>query len=218
MASKCIALPSTLLFLSACGSDSNPAPLAVNANITTAEDQSSSSVVQANDPDGEALTATIDSPPLKATVTVTGSGPITFAYMPAAGKTGPVSFTYHVSDAHASSGPATVSVVITPVPPVVADQSYALSENGSLSDHIAMTGPAGETLALAVTTPASHGTVQLIDAASGQFSYTPAPDYNGSDSFQVSASDSASNSRTATISVQVAAVDGAATAQPDDFV
>jgi hypothetical protein len=220
MPSKYLALASTLLLLSACGSDSNPAPVAVDTNIATMEDQSSSSIVQANDPDGEALTATIDNPPSKGTVavTVTGSGPITFVYTPAAGKTGSDSFTYHVSDANASSRSATVNVVITPVPPVVTDQSFAVSENTVVSDRIAMTGPAGETLALAVTGPASHGTVQLIDAASGQFKYTPAPDYNGSDSFQVTASDSVSNSRPATISVQIAAVDGPAAAQPDDFV
>jgi hypothetical protein len=182
------------------------------------EDQSASSAVQAGDPDGTPVTVVIDSSPTKGTVTASGTGPITFLYTPRAASTGMDSFSYHVSDANGTSNTATVGITITPVPPVVANQSFSSAENGTINAQISMTGPAGESVALSITASAGHGTVQLVDPATGAFTYTPAADYTGPDSFQVKASDAVAVSATATVTVNVAAVDGPATANPDDFV
>ena len=57
-----------------------------------------------------------------------------------------------------------------------------------------LSGPANAGLTVSATTPASHGTVTL--AGDGlSFTYTPAANYNGPDSFTYTVTDGASDER-----------------------
>ena len=62
-----------------------------------------------------------------------------------------------------------------------------------------------------MTGPA-HGSLALN--ANGSFTYTPAHDYNGSDSFTYRANDGSANSNTATVNLTIASVNDA----PINFV
>ncbi len=86
-------------------------------------------------------------------------------------------------------------------PPGVADQSVSVDEDGSRSFNLVAVNSSGTTPVFTVVTQPAHGA--LTAAADGSASYTPAPDFNGSDSFTFRASDAngTSNAATATITV-----------------
>lgn len=71
----------------------------------------------ANDSDAQndTLTAVLNSPPSHGSVTLNPNGGLT--YSPAAGYTGPDSFTYRASDGNLDSNIATVSITVTPATP-----------------------------------------------------------------------------------------------------
>jgi hypothetical protein len=103
-------------------------------------------------------------------------------------------FTYTASDGSASSNVATVTITVTAVndAPVGANDSYTTNEDTALN--VAAPGVLGNdtdveasALTAAVVTGPAHGTLTLN--ASGSFSYTPASNYNGPDSFTYRASD-----------------------------
>ena len=77
-------------------------------------------------------------------------------------------------------------------------------EDVMLNGVVGATDVDGDALAYAVTGAAAHGTV-TVDGT-GAFVYTPAPDYNGPDSFTVTVSDGHGGSDTAVIGVTVVAV------------
>jgi VCBS repeat-containing protein len=68
----------------------------------------------------------------------------------------------------------------------------------------------GDPLSAALESAPSHGTVTLN--ADGSFAYTPAPDYNGSDSFTYVANDGFANSNVATVTIDVSSVNDVPTA------
>jgi hypothetical protein len=97
-----------------CRGVSNGPPVAVDDNLTTAEDTPKSVSVLANDfdPDGDPLTVTASTNGAKGTVACTLSGSCT--YTPNTNANGPDSFTYTVSDGTLTDT-GTVAVTITPV-------------------------------------------------------------------------------------------------------
>src|SRR5207247_7951216 len=107
---------------------------------------------------------------------------------PAANDNGPDSFTYKVSDGTLDSNVATVAVTVTPVndAPVAGNDSYSAVEDTALA--VAAPGVLandtdvdGDALTTVLVTGPAHGTLTLN--ANGSFTYTPAANYNGSDSF-----------------------------------
>lgn len=94
--------------------------------------------------------------------------------------------------------------------PVGSDDSYSTSEDTALN--VAKPGVlvndtdanAGDTLTAALVSGPSHGTLTLN--SDGSFGYTPAANFNGADSFTYKANDGAADSNTATVSIDVGAV------------
>ncbi|MGR4872412.1 beta strand repeat-containing protein, partial [Variovorax sp. LARHSF232] len=78
-------------------------------------------------------------------------------------------------------------------------------EDTDFSGRVAATDADGDTLSYAVTTQPTHGTV-TIDAATGAYTYTPTPDFNGSDSFVVTIADGNGGTAQTTVTMTVAAV------------
>src|SRR5436190_2980692 len=108
--------------------------------------------------------------------------------MPALNFNGIDTFTYKATDGQAQSGIATATITVTPIndAPVALDDGYTTPEDTTLN--VAASGVLandsdldGDALsALLVTSPA-HGTLTLN--TDGSFSYTPAANFNGIDSF-----------------------------------
>ena len=63
----------------------------------------------------------------------------------------------------------------------------------------------GQALTATLVGAPAHGTVTLN--ANGSFTYTPAANYNGADSFTYKASDGTADSNVATVSITIAAVE-----------
>src|SRR6185295_10057103 len=105
------------------------------------------------------------------------------------------------SDGATTSATTTVGLTITDSnrPPVAVADSYTLGKNNPLI--VAGPGvlgndsdPDGDTLSTVKITDPAHGTVSLN--ANGGFTYTPASNYFGADSFSYQASDGTTNSAT----------------------
>ena len=116
---------------------------------------------------------------------------------------------------------ATVSLNVSAVddlPTAVAD-SFTVNEdavlNASLAGNDTVGGDGGAGSWALVSGPA-NGTV-TIDAATGSFTFTPDANFNGATSFVYTIADSDGDLSTATVSLNVSAVDDLPTAVADSF-
>jgi VCBS repeat-containing protein len=195
----------------------NAAPVAVNDAYSVAEDQTLSVPAPGllgndTDPNGDTLTAVQVTGPSHGSLTLNPDG--SFTYAPAANYHGPDSFTYRASDGALQSNVATVSLTVTAVndAPVAQPDSYTTAEDTTLNVPAPGllandTDVENDPLSAALVTSPAHGTVTLN--ANGSFSYTPAANYNGPDSFTYRASDGAAESATVTVSLTVTPVNDA---------
>jgi VCBS repeat-containing protein len=158
------------------------------------------------DPNGEALTATLVTGPAHGTVTLRPDG--SYTYAPAADYNGPDSFTYTATDEASTSNSATVDISVNPVDdaPAAAGDSASVAEDETLT--VAAPGvlrndtdKEGDPLTAALVTGPAHGTITLN--ADGSYTYIPAADYNGADSFTYTANAGAAASNTATVDITV---------------
>ena len=197
----------------------NDVPVAAGDAFSTAEDTVltvAAPGVLGNDadPDGDPLMAVLVTGPSHGGLTLNADG--SFSYTPAADFAGSDSFSYRASDGGLNSNPNTVTITVTATndtPAGVAD-AYTTAEDTMLS--VPAPGvlgndsePDGDPLTAVLVTGPSHGTLSLnVD---GSFSYTPAADFAGSDSFGYRASDGSMNSNPVTVSIAVTAVNDAPT-------
>ena len=172
------------------------------------------------DLDGDSLTATVATTVAHGSLTLNPDG--SFTYTPASNYFGADSFTYRANDGVVNSGLATVSLTITNLnrAPVAADDSYTMAKNGSLT----VTAPGvlgndtdldGDSLTAAVVAAAAHGSLTLN--ANGSFTYTPASNYFGADSFTYRANDGVANSGIATVSLTITNLNRAPVAADDNY-
>src|SRR5262249_15113440 len=129
---------------------------------------------------------------------------------------------YRASDGQAYSAPATVTIAIGAVndPPVAHPDAYATDEDTPL--HVAAPGVLandidveGDPLSAILVSPPSHGTVTL--QPDGHFTYVPAANFNGVDSFTYRANDGALDSSAAVVTLTVNPVNDPPTAVDDAY-
>src|SRR6185436_3404494 len=215
----------------------NDAPDAVDDSATVDEDTTNNAVnVLANDTDADNLT-----PPFNAGLTVIAvtqgtHGSVSFtaggvSYTPAPNYFGSDSFTYTISDnGTADAGhtdTATVNVTINNIndAPDAVDDSATVDEDTSNnainvlandSDADNLIAPFNAGLTVIAVTQGTHGSVTFT--ATG-VSYTPAPNYFGSDSFTYTISDNgtsdAGHTDTATVNVTINNINDAPDAVDD---
>ena len=202
----------------------NDVPVANPDTYTTAEDTTLIVNVPGvlgndTDADGNPLTTILVTPPLHGTLILNTNGSLT--YLPNTNYNGGDSFTYRASDGQTSSAPATVTLTITTVNdvPVANADSYTTPEDTTLvmaapgvltNDTDADLNPLTTIL---VTLP-THGTLTLN--TNGSFTYVPAANYFGADSFTYRASDGLTSSAPATVSLTITSVNDVPTAGNDD--
>jgi hypothetical protein len=88
--------------------------------------------------------------------------------------------------------------------PTIQNQTYSGTEDVILAGQIVAADP-GDTLSFSIVANPAHGTLSG-SLASGQFSYAPAANFNGEDTFQVRVADSRNQTATATIRLLLAPV------------
>ncbi len=191
----------------------NDAPVAAADSFAAEEDAAltiSAPGLLANDTDVDtaatSLSAIEVTDPAAGSVTVGADG--SFTYTPDAGVNGEDTFTYRVSDGGLESQIATVTIDVSAVndAPLAAGDSYATDEDSTLTVPAAGvlandTDVDSATLAVALESGVANGTLTLN--ADGSFSYTPTPNFNGTDSFTYRAGDGAANSNVATVTITV---------------
>jgi large repetitive protein len=202
----------------------NDAPVADNDAYTVAEGgtltvPAATGVLDGDtDVEGATLTAALVSDVQHGTLTLNADG--SFTYTPAGNYSGPDSFTYQASDGTATSNLATVTITVIPLnfPPVAQPDSYTVAEDGSLSVGAPGvlgndTDPDGDPLTAVLVDDVQHGSLTLN--ADGSFTYTPAANYNGPDSFTYQADDGTVPSGVVTVSLTVTPVNDAPAAVGD---
>ena len=136
--------------------------------------------------DPTALTADI-------TVTFTGDATFTMTAFDTDGLESPPSEPYLVRYSDINTAPQ------------IAAGNYAVAEDEALAASLTATDEEGDPLTYTVVSQPAHGTLDL-DPATGAFTYTPAADFNGSDSFVFTVSDGWAESPPATAQITVTPV------------
>jgi VCBS repeat-containing protein len=190
-------------------------PTAVNDTYSATEDQpltvNATDGVQKNDqnPDGVTLTSAVVTGPAHGAVTLNANG--SFVYTPAADFHGTDSFTYRLTSSSGNSNTATVTLNVAQQndPPVANNDTYEAVEDTPLTVAAADgvlkndTDPESGTLVGLLVSNPQHGTVNF-NAQTGGFTYTPAANFHGTDTFTYRASDNNSNSTNiATVTLNV---------------
>jgi hypothetical protein len=101
-------------------------------------------------------------------------------------------------------------------PPNAADDSVVTTEDSAASLNVLAndSDPDGDPISLVGATDGSHGSVNCV---AGVCTYTPAPDYNGTDSFTYTISDGRGASDSGTVNVMVGEVNDPPTAELDAY-
>jgi MYXO-CTERM domain-containing protein len=187
------------------GSSTNTPPTAQPQSATTDEDVALPLELTGTDAEGGALSYAVVTPPSHGALT--GTAP-KLTYVPALNYNGPDSFAFTVSDGQATSAPGTVSITVTAVndPPVASAQSVTTVEETAKT--ITLTGSDAENdpLSFTVVSNPSHGT---LTGTPPNFTYTPALNYSGPDSFTFTVSDGQVTSAPSTVSLTVTPVNDA---------
>jgi VCBS repeat-containing protein len=186
----------------------NDAPVVIDDSVTMPGNSTLGIDPRTNDSD-------VDSPFVPQTFTLSGytfpahgtlviSGWI-FEYTPTLGYVWSDNFTYTIEDqSWELSNTGTVSIMVTPVvniPPVAFSGSYSLTEDTSHFATLSGSDANNDILTFSAAILPLHGMLSLT--ASGDFTYTPDPNYNGSDSFQFFAFDGQANSTLENITFSV---------------
>ena len=201
----------------------NDAPVANDDSYTVTEDgslgASAASGVLSNDADVEnsSLTAVLVNGPGHGALSLNADG--SFTYTPHANYAGTDTFTYRASDGTTTGNIATVTITVTGVndAPVAVNNSYTTDEDVALQGNVLTndTDADGNPLTAHLVGGPGHGALTLN--ADGSFTYTPANNYNGPDSFTYRVNDGTTFGNTATVSITVTAVNDAPVANPDTF-
>ena len=193
----------------------NDAPLAQDDSAATAEDVGVSIPALDNDadPDGDPLAITQLTQPANGTASHDGR---TVTYMPNAEFHGTDSFTYTVSDGNGGATTATISVAVAMVndPPIAVDDTRTTNEDTAVTIPVLNndTDPDADSIVVQSITQPANG---IVVNGGGSVTYTPDPDFNGSDDFAYTISDGNGGTDTANVVVTVSPVNDPPVAQND---
>jgi hypothetical protein len=188
----------------------------VPANLPSSTNSGTPIDVLANDT-GRQLQVTAVTQPAHGNVQLTaGSLPV---YQPNLNYVGPDEFTYTITDGKGQTASASVSItVVDTTALLVQDQTATVPENGGPVGIDLLAHDTGTHLFVTGVTQPAHGSVAtpLLDA--GQVSYTPAPDFAGTDRFTYTVLDGSGQTATANVTVTVVGSAAPLAAQDDAVV
>ena len=187
----------------------NDAPTATVDSASTSEDLAVTIDVLSNDDDIDGDTLMVDSVTQPANGLVVINADETVSYTPAINFSGNDSFDYTIIDGQGGTDTATVTVTVSSGN----DAPIAVADSASTDEDIAVTlnvlgnddDADGDTLTVESVTQPANGSI-LINADQ-TVAYTPASNFNGSDSFDYTVADGQGATDTATVTVTVIAVE-----------
>jgi large repetitive protein len=204
----------------------NDPPVAVDDAYDTPEDTPLVIAVPGvlgndTDVDGDVLAANLVAGPVHGLLQLSANGSLT--YTPQADFHGPDTFTYRAYDGQANSANiATVSIMVTAVndAPVARDDGYATNEDQAFT--VAAPGVLGndtdidgDVLSVQLVQGPADGV--LVLNANGSFTYTPNPDFHGTDTFTYLARDGMADSNVAIVTISVNPVNDAPVAVDESY-
>ncbi len=144
----------------------------------------------------------------------------TITYTPAAGFSGPASFTYTACDNGTTNGQpdprcsiGTISVKVTVNhPPTAAPQQVTTAEDTPAAITLGGADADGDAVNFTIEQEPSHGT---LTGTAPNVTYVPAPNFHGTDSFAFSTDDTHDRSAPATVGITVSEVNDKPVPQPD---
>ncbi|MEY8747699.1 Ig-like domain-containing protein [Bacillales bacterium AN1005] len=196
----------------------NDAPVSKDGVLNTQEDTVGIGTLLGEDVDGDTLTYTIVENGKKGKVTILDQKTGVFSYKPNANENGEDFFTYKVSDGKLTST-AKVSVFIKAVndAPIAKNDAYSTKEDETLTvgkEKSVLLNDEDvdkDSLKAVLVKGTAQGTLDF--KADGTFTYIPAKDFNGSDSFVYKATDGVLESAEQTVVLSVGAVNDLPTAK-----
>jgi len=180
-------------------------------------------LVNDSDADGDPLVVLLVNSTAQGALSLNANG--SFSYTPALNFTGSDSFSYCALDGFATSAVAVVTLTVAAsnsVPMAEPDQfvttkNVALivgANGGILANDF---DPDGGTLSAMLVASTSHGTLSLN--ANGSFSYTPASNFAGSDSFSYRATDGEATSPVTLVNITInPSPNSVPTSPPDQYI
>jgi uncharacterized repeat protein (TIGR01451 family) len=181
----------------------NRPPVANPQRVHTFNDTAVDIQLTASDPDGDELSYAIATNPAHGTLS---GQPPNVTYTPVPGFTGDDSFTFTASDGDGEGGltsePATVSITVEQSnrPPEPNSATFTTFDNTPVNIQLTASDPDEDQLSYAISTQPEHGTLSGDPPA---VTYTPAPDFVGTDTFRFTANDGEVTSDPATITIIV---------------
>ena len=181
----------------------NDGPVAVDDAASTPEDTpvTISPLLNDNDLDGDPLTIVSANAP-NGTVTINPDGTVT--YVPSANFNGTDTITYQISDGMGGFSTATIIVTVNAVndPPVAVSDTASVNEDSSVNIPVLTNDTDADGDTLTVTSAAApNGTVMI--EADGTITYTPDPDFFGTDVITYTITDGNGGTSTAVVTVTV---------------
>jgi VCBS repeat-containing protein len=180
----------------------NDAPVAGSQTVTTDEDTPVPVVLSALDVEGDGLTFTNLTQPAHGTL----SGmPPNLIYTPATNYNGNDAFQFIASDRWLDSAPATISLIIKPVndAPVAAPQVIITPEDTATNLVLTASDVEGDSLSFILLTAPTNGT---LSGTAPNLVFSPAADFNGTNTFAFVASDGQATSAPVVVTLIVTPV------------
>lgn len=159
------------------------------------------------DPDGDPITAHLDSGPAHAAAFALFSDG-SFNYMPVPDWAGLDGFTYHVNDGQADSNTVDVTVTVRNSPPMAHGDYYNTMHDVTISESAPgvmwndYDTDATDTITAHLDTGPDHAAAFNL-SGDGSFSYTPPSNWAGTDDFTYHVSDVICDSETVTVAITV---------------
>ena len=195
----------------------NDAPVAGPATIRTPEDTAvTGRLPQAVDAERDPVSYSVATGPAKGELVLGSDG--SYTYTPHANANGSDSFVYRVSDGQDSTL-HTVTIVIDPVndAPVGSDTAIVTNKDTAHQGQLPRASDAdNDPVSYALARGPAHG--QVTVDRDGRYVYTPALDFNGSDSFTYRVSDGQGGNNVYMVAITVNPVNDAPLAANDAFV
>ncbi len=183
----------------------NDPPTAAGSGIVTGEDSPATFTLTGSDPDGNALTFTVVTPP--ANGTLSGAAP-NLTYTPNANFNGADSLTFKANDGTLDSAPAVIRFTVNAVndPPTAASQTVATAENTPKAFTLIGADVDGNPLTYTVISQPTKG---VLSGTAPNLTYTPNTNYNGPDSLTFKVNDGTVDSAPAMVRLNVTSVNSA---------